>query len=64
MLTRLLPTDLADEATPGCLPRGSCDHDNRPDSTLLSPGPDFTAFLLYAATVLALGAWRLRRRDV
>jgi ABC-type transport system involved in multi-copper enzyme maturation permease subunit len=65
MLTGFLPTDLADEVYPWLpSPAGLAITTTRPDSTLLSPWAGFTVFLLYAATVLALGAWRLRRRDV
>jgi ABC-2 type transport system permease protein len=64
MLTGFLPTELADDLyrwLPS--PAGLAITSPRPDSTLLSPWAGFAVFLLYAAIVLALGAWRLRRRD-
>ncbi|MFI7544306.1 ABC transporter permease subunit [Actinoplanes sp. NPDC049599] len=64
MVTGFLPTELADDIyrwLPS--PAGLAITTARPDSTLLSPWTGFAVFLLYAAAVLALGAWRLRRRD-
>jgi ABC-2 type transport system permease protein len=64
ILVGFLPADLADDLyrwLPS--PAGLAISTNQPDSTLLSPWAGFAVFLLYAAAVLALGAWRLRRRD-
>jgi ABC-2 type transport system permease protein len=64
MLTGFLPADLADDVY-GWLPSpaGLAITTVRPDSTLLAPWAGFAVFCLYIAIVLALGAWRLRRRD-
>ena len=64
MLTGFLPTEWADDVYPWLpSPAGLAITTTRPDSTLLSPWAGFAVFLLYAAIVLALGAWRLRRSD-
>lgn len=64
LLTGFLPADVADDVyrwLPS--PAGLAITTTPSDPTLLSPWAGFAVFLLYAATVLALGAWRLRRRD-
>ncbi|RSM58452.1 ABC transporter permease [Actinoplanes sp. ATCC 53533] len=64
LLTGFLPAEIADEVyrwLPS--PAGLAITAARPDSTLLSPWAGFAVFLLYTAIVLALGAWRLHRRD-
>jgi ABC-type transport system involved in multi-copper enzyme maturation permease subunit len=64
ILTGFLPADLADDVyrwLPS--PAGLAITTTRVDSALLSPWAGFAVFLLYAAAVLALGAWRLRSRD-
>jgi ABC-2 type transport system permease protein len=64
LLTGFLPAAMADDVyrwLPS--PAGLAITTARPDSTLLSPWAGFAVFLLYTAIVLALGAWRLRRRD-
>ena len=64
MLTGFLPAGLADDLYPWLpSPAGLAITTARPDSALLSPWTGFAVFLLYATAVLALGAWRLRRRD-
>jgi ABC-2 type transport system permease protein len=35
----------------------------RPDPVALAPWTGFGVFCLYSAVLLALAAWRLRRRD-
>jgi ABC-type transport system involved in multi-copper enzyme maturation permease subunit len=64
MLTGFLPTELAGDVyrwLPS--PAGLAITTARPDPALLAPWAGFAVFLLYAAAVLALGAWRLRRHD-
>jgi ABC-2 type transport system permease protein len=64
MLAGFLPPELADDVyrwLPS--PAGLAITTAGPDSSLLPPWGGFSVFLLYAATVLALGTWCLRRRD-
>ncbi len=64
LLTGFLPAEVADDVyrwLPS--PAGLAITTARPDSALLSPWAGFAVFLFYAVIVLALGAWRLRRRD-
>lgn len=64
ILAGFLPAELADDVyrwLPS--PAGLAITTARPDTTLLSPWAGFTVFLCYAAVALALGAWRLHRRD-
>ena len=64
MLTGFLPAELADDMyrwLPS--PAGLAITTTGPGSTLLSPWSGFAIFLLYAAGLLTLAAWRLRRHD-
>jgi ABC-2 type transport system permease protein len=64
MLTGFLPSELADDVyrwLPS--PAGLAITTTHTDSTLLSPWAGFAVFVLYAAGLLAMAAWRLRRHD-
>lgn len=64
LLAGLLPAEVADDVYRWLpAPAGLAITTAPPDPTLLSPWAGLTVFLLYAAAALALGAWRLRRRD-
>ncbi|GAA3343303.1 hypothetical protein GCM10020358_41790 [Amorphoplanes nipponensis] len=64
LLTGFLPTGLAEDVyrwspAPAGLAITTVHH----DSTSLAAGPGFAVLLLYAAGLLALGAWRLHHSD-
>src|SRR5699024_1524100 len=64
MLAGFLPSELADDLYPWLpSPAGLAITTTRTDSTLLSPWAGFAVFVLYAAGLLAVAAWRLRRSD-
>jgi hypothetical protein len=60
-----LPASVADGVTKYLpTPAGAAVTNVRPDPASLGPWAGFGLFCLYAAVVLALAAWLLRRRDV
>jgi hypothetical protein len=64
LLTGLLPAAWSDRIYPYLpVPAGVAVTAVRPDPAALAPWIGFGVLCLYVAVVLALGAWRLRRRD-
>jgi len=64
IVTGFLPTALAEDIYRWLpAPAGLVITSDRPDSTLLTPWAGLAVMAIYVAAALALGAWRLRRRD-
>jgi ABC-type transport system involved in multi-copper enzyme maturation permease subunit len=64
LLAGLLPAAWSDRIYPYLpVPAGVAVTAVQPDPAALAPWSGFALFCLYVAVVLALGAWRLRRRD-
>jgi ABC-type transport system involved in multi-copper enzyme maturation permease subunit len=64
LLTGLLPAAWSDRIYPYLpVPAGAAVANLQPDPAALAPWTGFGLFCLYTAAVLALAAWRLRRRD-
>jgi ABC-2 type transport system permease protein len=64
LLTGLLPAAWSDRIYPYLpVPAGVAVTAVRPDPAALAPWSGFGVLCLYVAVALALGAWRLRRRD-
>jgi ABC-2 type transport system permease protein len=64
LLADLLPSAWSDRLYPYLpVPAGAAVANVRPDPAALAPWNGFGLFCLYVAVVLALAAWRLRRRD-
>jgi ABC-2 type transport system permease protein len=65
LLVALVPASVSDHVYPYLpAPAGLAVTEVQPDSSALSPWVGLGVFCGYAAVVLALGAYRLRRRDV